>query len=83
MEDSYRKKIGIDPNHVVTKIDNDHENHKGQDNDIYQYNVHSSNGTLVDQLEIKDSTSIYPPQRRKVTFRSLLDPSHRGTLIPD
>lgn len=83
MEDSYRKQIGIDPSHIVTKIDDDRENRKGQDSDFYQYNVHASDGTLVDQLEIKDSTGTFPPNRRTVTFRSLLDPSRKGTLIPD
>lgn len=39
---------------------------KGQDTDIYYFDVVDSDGSLVSSHEVHDSTSVYPPHGRTI-----------------
>ena len=78
MEDLYRKKLGIAESAIVKKTDDAREMKKGEDTDIYRYDVFDSSGTLTKKIEIRESTSMYPPFSNSVTFKEY---SPSGALV--
>lgn len=79
MEQSYRDQVGIDPESSVKKTGDRREVRKGQDADITSYDVLDATGQTVAQYDIVDSTSIYPPFDRTVSYRRI-DKSDAGPL---
>ena len=53
---------------------------KGLDTDTYWFDEINKDGKLVAKYIIKDSTSIYPPQTRTITFEKY---SIDGNLVED
>lgn len=82
MEQTYREQLGIDPAFVVTKTGDRRDVRKGQDSDVESFDVFNSDGQLVAQYEILDSTSMYPPCSRTVNYRKLGDETGAGPLRP-
>lgn len=68
MSDEYKKKLGIPEKHTLVKIDSKWEQRKGRDTDIYWYDEINESGIVVSKYIVKDSTSIYPPFGRSVTW---------------
>lgn len=72
MSDEYRKKIGIPDNHTLEEVSSDWKgSRRGQDTDEYVYRELDPNGKVVAIYEIQDSTSIYPPFGRSITYKKV------------
>lgn len=82
MEQIYRDQIGIDPAFVIKKISDRRDVRKGQDADVEVYDVFNAAGMLVAQYEIYDSTGMYPPHSRTVSYRQLGASGNSGQLTP-
>lgn len=68
----YAKRIDIPAGHTLREVgESQSEQRKGQDTDIYVFEELDSSGAVVAEYELRDSTSIYPPQTRSVTHRKL------------
>lgn len=68
MQPEYRLQLGIDQSFTVTTVSDKWKASKGQDTDTAQYEVRDPSGELVTQYEIRDSTSMYPPFGRSVSY---------------
>lgn len=68
MSEEYKKKIGIPDNHKLVQTDSTWKAKKGQDTDTYWYDEVNENGEVVNSYVIKDSTSMYPPFGRTITW---------------
>lgn len=66
--EEHKKKIGIPNDHMLVQTDTKWEQRKGQDTDTYWYNQVDSDGNIVAQYILKDSTSIYPPFGRTISY---------------
>lgn len=64
----YRKSLGIPENHTLTQTDTKWAERKGQDTDTYWYDENNENGDIVARYVVKDSTCIYPPQKRTIQY---------------
>ena len=71
MSQEYREKIGITDNHKLVQTDTKWDQRKGQDTDIYCYDEVDELGNVVAKYIVKDSTSIYPPFDRNVSYDKL------------
>ena len=68
MSEEYKKKIGIPDNHKLVQTDSTWKAKNGQDTDTYWYDEVNENGEVVNSYVIKDSTSMYPPFGRTITW---------------
>lgn len=66
--DEHKKKLGIPDAHSLVQTDSKWEQRKGQDTDTYWYDEVDGTGATVAKYVVKDSTSIYPPNGRSITF---------------
>lgn len=83
MEKEYRDQLGIDAAFDVKKTSDRRDQRKGQDADVDCYDVFDTSGKLVAQYEIHDSTGIYPPHARTVSYRAIGGtPGGSGPLKP-
>ncbi|GJJ05644.1 hypothetical protein RugamoR64_61820 [Duganella rhizosphaerae] len=82
MHQSYREQLGIDPTYDIKKTGDRRDVRKGQDADVESYEVFDLEGHLVAQYEILDSTSMYPPFNRTVSYRQIGDANGAGPLRP-
>jgi hypothetical protein len=82
MHQFYREQLGIDPTFIIKKTGDRRDVRKGQDSDVDSYDVFNLDGQLVAQYEILDSTSMYPPCTRTVSYRQLGDAKNSGPLRP-
>lgn len=73
-----KDKLGIPANHSLIQTDTKWEQRKGQDTDTYWYNETNEEGEVVAKHIVRDSTCIYPPQKRSITFDKL---SIEGQII--
>lgn len=71
MSNEYEEKLGIPVNHSLRFISSEVSRKRGQDTDIYIYEELDDTGTSICRYEIRDSTSIYPPQRRTITHKKI------------
>lgn len=69
MSEEHRRLIGIPEDHQLIHTGSKTEQRKGQDADLEYYDELDAAGVHVASYEVRDSTSIYPPQKRTVTFR--------------
>lgn len=60
--------LGIPSHHSLVQTNSKCEQRKGHDTDINWYDETDENGALVAKYIVKDSTGIYPPQKRNITF---------------
>lgn len=66
--DDHAKKIGIPTNHKLVQTETKWRQSKGQDTDTYLYDQVDENGIVVAKYVVRDSTSMYPPFGRNVSF---------------
>lgn len=66
-----KDKLGIPPNHSLIQTDTKWEQRKGQDTDTSWYDETDEGGNVVAKYIVRDSTCIYPPQKRNITFEKL------------
>lgn len=69
--DEIEKKIGIPETHKLVQTESKWEQRKGQDTDTYWYDEVDETGTVVAKYVVRDSTSMYPPFDRSVTFEKV------------
>lgn len=74
----YKEALGISPQHSLVQTDTKWSQRKGQDTDTYWFDEKDEDGIVVAKYVVKDSTCIYPPQNRTVTYEKL---SADGKLI--
>lgn len=68
MSDEHKKKLGIPEGHTLVETDSKWEQRKGRDTDTYWYDEINENGVVVAKYIVKDSTSVYPPFGRNITW---------------
>ena len=68
MSDFYKEKIGIPSEYSLVQTDTKWENRKGQDTDTYWFNELNKEGEVIARYVVRDSTCIYPPQKRTITW---------------
>ncbi|EAA1969818.1 hypothetical protein ACVQXT_000579 [Escherichia coli] len=72
MSDEYKQKIGIPDDHTLELVSSNWKGaRKGQDTDEYLYRELDTAGNVVATYEIKDSTSIYPPFGRSISYKKV------------
>jgi len=71
MMDDHKEKIGIPEAHSLVQTDTKWEQRKGQDTDTYWYDELDQNGVVVAKYVVKDSTSIYPPCSRSISYEKV------------
>ena len=69
--DEHKKRIGIPDAHELIQTDTKWEQRKGQDTDTYWYDEIDGAGNVVAKYIVKDSTSIYPPNNRSITYEKV------------
>ncbi|XEG75361.1 hypothetical protein QA447_14355 [Pseudomonas sp. abacavir_1] len=68
MEPELRAKIGIPADHRVEQTNTTWKQKSGRDTDTYWYDEFNAAGELVAKYVVEDSTSMYPPFGRSVTW---------------
>ena len=68
MTDEYKKKIGIPESHTLHILNSQWTQRKGQDTDTYECEELNEQGEPIARYTVKDSTSIYPPFARSITW---------------
>lgn len=68
MSDEYKKKIGLPESHKLKIVSSQWAQRKGQDTDTYECEELNGQGEVVAKYTVKDSTSIYPPFGRSITW---------------
>jgi len=71
MSNELRKQFNIPADHTIVQKETKWEQRKGQDTDTYVYEVLDPQGNVVGKYIEKDSTSIYPPFGRNVTYEKV------------
>ncbi|WP_417667184.1 hypothetical protein [Pseudidiomarina sp.] len=71
MSQEYKEKIGIAESHDLVQTDSKWEQRKGQDTDTYWYDEVDESGTVVAKYVVIDSTSIYPPFERSISYEKV------------
>ena len=66
--DEYKTKIGIPDDHDLIQTDTNWQQRKGRDTDTYWYDEVNETGEVVAKYIVTDSTSIYPPFHRSITW---------------
>lgn len=64
----HTEELNIPLKHSLIKTKTDWEQKKGQDTDIYWYDEVDPDGKVIARYIVKDSTGIYPPFKRSITF---------------
>lgn len=68
----HEKRIGIPDGHkLVESKPSEWRQGKGLDTDTYWYNEVNAAGKVVSQYVVRDSTSMYPPFNRSITFQKV------------
>jgi len=68
MADEYKQKIGLPEDHSLIIVSSEWKQRKGQDTDTYECEERDQDGLAVARYTVKDSTSIYPPFGRSITW---------------
>jgi len=68
MSEEHRKLIGIPEGHQLIHTGSKTEQRRGQDADIDYYDEIDEGGVHIASYEVRDSMSVYPPQKRTITF---------------
>jgi len=66
-----QKKIGIPGNHKLVQTETKWRQSKGQDTDTYWYDEVNETGAVVAMWIVKDSTSMYPPFDRSISYEKV------------
>lgn len=68
MIDEYKKKIGLPESHTLKIVSSQWSQRKGQDTDTYECEELNEQGEVIAKYTVKDSTSMYPPFGRSITW---------------
>ncbi len=68
MTDEYKKKIGLPESHTLSITSSNWAQRKGQDTDTYECEERNEQDEIIANYTVKDSTSIYPPFGRSITW---------------
>jgi len=68
MTGEYKKTIGLPQSHILNILNSKWGVRKGQDTDTYECEELNEEGTPIAVYTVKDSTSIYPPFGRSITW---------------
>lgn len=68
MSDEYKKKMGLSESYTLNIVSSQWSQRKGQDNDTYECEELNEQGEIIARYTVKDSTSIYPPFGRSITW---------------
>ncbi|YCO05177.1 hypothetical protein ACB087_16995 [Vibrio sp. VNB-15] len=68
MNDEYIKELHLNPNHTYKRISSEWKQKHGDDFDLYTYEEYDLNGELVRTFTVRDSTRMYPPFNRTISF---------------
>jgi len=68
MSEFYKEKIGIQKEHELVQTETKWENRKGLDTDTYWFNELDTDSNIIAKYIVRDSTSIYPPQKRTISW---------------
>jgi len=68
MTDEYKEKIGLPELHSLKILSRQWAQRKGQDTDTYECEEYNVRGEAIARYTVKDSTSIYPPFGRSITW---------------
>lgn len=68
MSQEHKEKIGIPAEHSLVQTDTKWEQRKGQDTDTYWYDEVDEQGNVVAKYVVQDSTSVYPPFGRRISY---------------
>jgi hypothetical protein len=71
MSEELRKKFNIPDDHKIVQVETTWKQKRGQDTDTYQYDQIDPTGNVVARYLETDSTSIYPPFQRHVSFEKI------------
>lgn len=71
MTDEYKKKIGLPESHTLNIVSSQWAQRHGQDTDTYECEELNEKGEVIAKYTVKDSTSIYPPFGRSITWNKL------------
>ena len=66
--EEYKKKIGIPDCDDLVQTETTWKQRKGQDTDTYWYDHVDENGNVIAKYKVEDSTSIYPPFGRNISY---------------
>lgn len=69
--DDHEKKIDLPANHKLMQTDTKWKQSRGQDTDTYWYDQVDENGTVVAKYVVKDTTSMYPPFGRSISYEKV------------
>jgi len=64
----HKEELKIPSEHSLVQTKTESKQKKGQDTDTYWYDEVDAQGNIIAKYVVKDSTSIYPPFGRNVTF---------------
>ncbi|MET0005544.1 hypothetical protein [Candidatus Thiodiazotropha sp. LNASS1] len=71
MSEEHKAKIGIPADHNLVQTDTKWEQRKSLDTDTYWYDEVDGEGNVVAKWVVKDSTSVYPPFGRDISFEKV------------
>ena len=71
MSQEYKELIGIPESHQLVQTDSKWRQSGGKDTDTYWYDEVDEQGNVIAKYIVKDSTSMYPPQKNEVTFEKV------------
>lgn len=66
MDSKFIRVFNLDFSHRFELLGRDIEQRKGRDTDFFHYREFNEQGEEISILTVKDSISIYPPQRRTI-----------------
>lgn len=64
----HEEELKIPSEHSLVQTKTEWKQKKGQDTDTYWYDEIDGQGNIIAKYVVKDSTSMYPPFRRNITF---------------
>lgn len=64
----HEEELKIPSEHSLVQTNTEWKQKKGQDTDTYWYNEIDAQGNIIAKYVVKDSTSMYPPFGRNITF---------------
>ena len=68
MNQEYIIALKLNPEHTYKKIDSVWKQKRGDDYDLYTYEEYNKNEELVKTFTVRDSTRMYPPFERTISF---------------
>jgi len=64
----HEEELKIPSEHSLVQTKTEWKQKKGQDTDTYWYDEIDGQGNIIAKYVVKDSTSMYPPFGRNITF---------------